>query len=742
MKKFSGRMRSKFINLLGDKLKLFARGKTTNANGNNSPQIDPQSLIWQWRGALIVTPCVAGITIAIRLLGWLQPLELAALDANFRLRPLEPKDERIVIVSLEESDISTLKKWPISDAILARVLTKIKQQKPRAIGLDLYRNLPVEPGHKELVKIFETTPNLIGIKKVIGDKFSDAIAPSPILAKLGQISANDVVVDPDGVVRRGILFPIPGEPLPSLGFALAAAYLKLEGITPLADSNGYLKLGSTVFKPFEKHHGGYVRADAGGYQILLNFRGSARSFTSVSVVDVLDNRIPPDLMRDRIVLIGAKAPSLNDVFYTPFSGGLITTPVRTAGVEIQANLTSQILSTVLDNRPLIQVLPVLIEELWTVLWAGIIAAFGWKHRDDKNYQYLGKLTIAGVVSALAVAAIAYASFLAGWWIPSVPPLLALLGSAVAISGYVYVSKLQEMNVKLEQTVQNLELALRDLQQSQIQLIQSEKMSTLGQLVAGVAHEVNNPVGFVSGNLNYVKDYIQDLTNHLELYQEKFSDPGDEIAEDAEAIDLEYLLEDLPKLVTSMQSGINRIKDISTSLRTFSRGDTAERVACNIHEGIDSTLLILKHRLKANERRPEIQIIKQYSELPPVNCYPGQLNQVIMNLIANAIDALDEFSQGRSFTEIEANPNKITVITEVLADKTTVAIRIKDNGPGISEEIKQKIFEHLFTTKPVGKGTGLGLSISRQIVEETHGGKLSCVSAPGEGAEFTIEIPLD
>lgn len=748
MKHFSDRMRSKVIGLLRGKLKLFDLGKTTNPDLNHSPNLNPQSpiplkhLAWQWRGVLIVTPCVAGITIAIRVVGWLQPLELAALDTSFRLRPPEPKDARIVIVSLEESDIARLKQWPISDAILARVLTKLKEQKPRAIGLDLYRNLPVEPGHKELVNIFETTPNLIGIKKVIGDKFSDAIAPSPVLQRLGQISANDVVVDADGVVRRGILFPIPGEPLSGLGFALAAAYLKPEGITPVADRNGNLNLGSTIFKPFETNDGGYVRADAGGYQILLNFRGPARSFTSVSVMDVLENRIPANLMRDRIVLIGVKAPSLNDVFYTPFSGELDSTPVRTAGVEIQANLASQIVSTVLDNRPLIQVLPFLLEELWIVLWTGVITVIGWKYRDAKNRKYLVKLTTACVVSAIAVVAIAYTSFLAGWWIPVVPPLLALVGSAVAISGYVYVSKLQELNVKLEATVTNLECALRDLQQSQIQLIQSEKMSALGQLVAGVAHEINNPIGFVSGNIKYIKDYLEDLTNYLELYQKKFPEPDEEIVQYAEAIDLEYLLEDLPKLVTSMDSGINRIKDISTSLRTFSRGDTAERISCNIHEGIDSTLMILKHRLKANEHRPEIKIIKQYGQLPAVNCYPGKLNQVIMNLIANAIDALEEFNHGRSFTEIEENTNRIVVITEVLADKNTVAIRIKDNGRGMTEEVKQKIFEHLFTTKPVGKGTGLGLSISRQIVEETHGGKLHCVSAPGEGTEFTIEIPLN
>ncbi|MBA3923355.1 MAG: CHASE2 domain-containing protein, partial [Nostocaceae cyanobacterium] len=170
------------------------------------------------------------MTIAIRMLGWLQPLELAAFDLSFRLRPTEATDERIVIVSIEESDLTRLKQWPFSDAVLAKLLTQISQQKPKVIGLDLYRDLPVEPGHEEITKVFKTTPNLIGIQKVIGDRFSSKVAPAPILAQLGQISANDVVVDTDGVLRRGMLFPIPGDPLPSLGLAMATAYLKEQGI--------------------------------------------------------------------------------------------------------------------------------------------------------------------------------------------------------------------------------------------------------------------------------------------------------------------------------------------------------------------------------------------------------------------------------------------------------------------------------------------------------------------------------
>ncbi|MEG4169885.1 MULTISPECIES: AAA family ATPase [unclassified Microcoleus] len=282
--------------------------------------------------------------------------------------------------------------------------------------------------------------------------------------------------------------------------------------------------------------------------------------------------------------------------------------------------------------------------------------------------------------------------------------------------------------------------LNELQQTQMQMIQSEKMSALGNLVAGVAHEINNPVGFIAGNINEAHAGVQDLIDYLRLYQEKFPPSEAELINKAEEIDLDYLAEDLPKMLSSMKIGCERIKNISTSLRTFSRADTAHKVEANIHEGLDSTLMILRHRLKANDKHPEIQIIKKYGNIPKVKCYLGQLNQVFMNLLANAIDALEESNQGRSFAAIQAHPNHITIRTKVEGEK--VKISIADNGKGMSEQVKNRIFDHLFTTKDVGKGTGLGLAIARQIVEEKHGGKLSCFSTPGEGTEFVIEILID
>ncbi len=294
--------------------------------------------------------------------------------------------------------------------------------------------------------------------------------------------------------------------------------------------------------------------------------------------------------------------------------------------------------------------------------------------------------------------------------------------------------------KSQEYAQKLEKSLSDLQQAQLQLVQSEKMSTLGNLVAGVAHEINNPIGFIAGNIQPVFECIQDLFYLLDLYQQEYPKPTPTVEEKISAIDLEYLREDLPKLISSMKEGVQRICDLSKSLRTFSRADTENQALFNIHDGLDSTILILQHRLKASANRPTIEVIKNYGQCPRIKCFPGQLNQVFMNLLANAIDALEESNLGRSYVEIQKNPNRIIITTTLSADNQQVVISIKDNGIGMPEEVKQKIFDYLYTTKAIGKGTGLGLAIARQIILEKHRGTLEVHSALKAGTEFVITLP--
>ncbi|MEZ2230938.1 AAA family ATPase [Microcoleus sp.] len=291
------------------------------------------------------------------------------------------------------------------------------------------------------------------------------------------------------------------------------------------------------------------------------------------------------------------------------------------------------------------------------------------------------------------------------------------------------------NARLYQQAQDY---AQQLEQSQLQTIQSEKMASLGNLVAGVAHEINNPIGFLNGSINNAKDYVKYLLGHLELYQQHYSNPVTSIQHNAEDIHLEFLSKDFPKLLNSMKGATDRIKGISTSLRTFSRADTDRKVTANLHDGIDSTLLILKYRLKANEYRPEISVFKDYGKLSPIECFPGQLNQVFMNVLANAIDMFDEMAQTQSFEKLQAHPQHITIRTSV--DATQVQIQIRDNGRGMTEAVKAKIFDHLFTTKGVGKGTGLGLAIVRQIIVEKHGGAIEVNSEIGQGAEFILTLP--
>ncbi|HAC63112.1 MAG TPA: diguanylate cyclase [Cyanothece sp. UBA12306] len=398
--------------------------------------------LWsKWEAIAITAPSIAVIVIGINNLGLLQILEWAAYDQLFRVRPIEKIDKRIVIVTIDESDLTSLKEWPLSDQTIATAINIIKAQKPRIIALDIYRDLVVEPGHEKLVEVFESTPNLIGVEKVSGKP----VAPSPILKKKGQVSLADLVIDSDSKVRRALLSVRrkDGTIQMSLGTDVALRYLDAEGINlkPVSEKNTLkLQLGMVKFQPLDKYYGAYVNADNGGYQILLNYRGLKDKFLTISLSDLLNDNFNPNLMKDRIVFIGSVAESLNDKFYTPFSSLLTYYPLRTGGVVIHANITSQIISSALDGRPLIRSFSNQVEWLWIFVWSLIGAIISWllvaNCSPEKNiYQFIFLLLVSMTIPGLVLLTISYHLFLNGWWILIISPLFALCLSALSVTSY-------------------------------------------------------------------------------------------------------------------------------------------------------------------------------------------------------------------------------------------------------------------------------------------------------------------
>ena len=380
---------------------------------------------------LLTAGSVTSFIIILRLSGLLQSWELAALDQLFRIRPLESKEERILIVEITEEDIKKVKQWPISDKIIAELLYKLNSHQPRAIGLDILRDLPVEPGHEEFLEAINDIPNLIGIETL--NTNPNLVVPAPsLLTQKDQVGFNNLVIDVDGKVRRSLFHWYENDEVyTSFPLKLAFAYLEAEGITPqaAATNSEYLQLEQTVFPIFKSNDGVYVNADDGGYQVLTNFR-HPNSFEIVSMSDVLADRIPSSLIGDRLILIGITAPSIKDFFYSPYSGGLWTNTQPIFGVELHANFISQILNATLSGRPLIKTWSEGIEWLWIFAWSLVSSSVIWHWRSPL------RAAVILVSTGLTLTGIVYLGFIAGWCIPLIPPVIGLIGSAFVVTSYI------------------------------------------------------------------------------------------------------------------------------------------------------------------------------------------------------------------------------------------------------------------------------------------------------------------
>jgi CHASE2 domain-containing sensor protein len=369
---------------------------------------------------------VTALVLLVRFSGLLQGMEWMMLDFFFQMRPKAEVDHRITIITIDDPDIKAVGQYPLSDEILAQAIQTLKIYKPRAIGLDLYRDLPVEPGHQQLAEIFKTTPNLIGIEKVVDNQISSP----PILAQLEQVGIADQVLDGDGKLRRALLSVrlANGEIRLNLGLKLALRYLEPFGITPhpLPNNPHQMQLGKALLIPLKDSDGGYVRTDTGGFQILLNYHGTEEQFKTFSLVNLLANKIPPEFVRDRVVLIGTTADSVNDLFQSPYSSHLFESPKQMAGVTIHANITSQILSAALHGRPMLKVWPKKVEWLWILFWSGLGAVL------ISLVKPLKRVVIFVVSTDICLIVITYVAFLQGWWIPLVPTMIGLKITAIAL----------------------------------------------------------------------------------------------------------------------------------------------------------------------------------------------------------------------------------------------------------------------------------------------------------------------